>query len=228
MGRPTNRSSPRAFAIDSDENDSSDASKSANFSCRQNISDGCNAVGIRSMPSGFTVPSKMGRVRGFKVMAMLSWSFMRCPYSPALRVGPRRRVTRKTAATRDSAAGASFDFDSRLFDHPAPCLDFFFHLLEESFRCSGRGRDTLPSQFLFHITLPHDPYDVFIDALDQRPGKPPRADETMPVIDVVPADAGLGERRYAAFGRDALYARHGDSAQTPGLHVRQRRGNTAE
>ncbi len=72
IGMPTQRSSPPARAIISDETDISDTSKSAKRSCRQNISDGCRMVGTRSMPSGFTVPSRIGHDRGLDAMARLS------------------------------------------------------------------------------------------------------------------------------------------------------------
>ena len=41
-GRPTQRSSPAAIAMMSDENDISETSKSPNFNCRQKSSDACN------------------------------------------------------------------------------------------------------------------------------------------------------------------------------------------
>jgi hypothetical protein len=71
-GIPTQRSSPAATVLMSEENDISEISKSANLSWRQNISDGCGGVAIRSMPSGATKPSRIGRVRGLTSMAMES------------------------------------------------------------------------------------------------------------------------------------------------------------
>ena len=73
---PTQRSSPRDFAMMSEENDISETSKSANRSWRQNSSEGCSRVGIRSIPSGLTRPSNTAHVRGFDAMAMLSCRFM--------------------------------------------------------------------------------------------------------------------------------------------------------
>ena len=66
------RRRPCDFAIISDEIDISETSNSAKCSCRQNSSDGCSTVGRRSMPSGFTLPSMIGQVRGLEVMPMLS------------------------------------------------------------------------------------------------------------------------------------------------------------
>ena len=74
--RAAQRSSPRAIALISDENDISDTSKSPNFSWRQNISDGCSGVGTRSMASGDTVPSRIGRLRGLVSSAILSSRFI--------------------------------------------------------------------------------------------------------------------------------------------------------
>jgi hypothetical protein len=75
-GMPAKRSSPFDFAIISDDIDISATSNSANRSCRQNSSDGCSTVGVRSTPSTFTAPSMIGQVRGLEVMPMLSWMFM--------------------------------------------------------------------------------------------------------------------------------------------------------
>src|SRR5271156_3797596 len=72
IGRPRKRMSPNAVAIRNDEHDISDTANSAKCNCRQNNSDGCSTVGTRSMPSGFTVPSMIGQVRGLDVMPMLS------------------------------------------------------------------------------------------------------------------------------------------------------------
>ena len=69
---PTKRSSPFDFAIISDDIDISATSNSAKRNCRQNSSDGCSTVGVRSMPSTFTAPSMTGQVRGLDVMPMLS------------------------------------------------------------------------------------------------------------------------------------------------------------
>ena len=72
IGMPTQSSLPCAVAIISDDIDISEMSKSWNFSCRQNISDGWMTVGMRSMPSGFTVPSRIGHDRGLAAVARLS------------------------------------------------------------------------------------------------------------------------------------------------------------
>src|ERR1700723_1568854 len=77
IGRPTKRVSPRATAMMKDEQDISDTANSEKCNCRQNSSDGCSTVGMRSMPSGFTVPSMIGQVRGLLVMPMLSCRFMK-------------------------------------------------------------------------------------------------------------------------------------------------------
>ena len=76
IGKPTKRVSPCAVTIKNDEQDISDTANSAKCSCRQNSSEGCSTVGIRSMPSTFTVPSRIGQVRGLEVMPMLSGRFM--------------------------------------------------------------------------------------------------------------------------------------------------------
>src|SRR5262245_56197841 len=89
-GMPTQRSSPPARAIMSEETDISDTSKSAKRSWRQNISDGCRMVGTSSMPSGCTVPSRIGHVLGLDAMARLSWSFMRAFKPSGVRRGRRR------------------------------------------------------------------------------------------------------------------------------------------
>src|ERR1700684_1457665 len=75
-GRPTNRESPRPFTIMNEEHDISETANSAKCSCLQNSSEGCKTVGMRSMPSGFTVPSRIGQVRGLLVMPMLNCRFM--------------------------------------------------------------------------------------------------------------------------------------------------------
>src|SRR5665213_2590566 len=75
-GMPTQRSSPLLFAIISDENDISDTSNSAKWSCRQNISEGWRVLATRSAPSTVTRPSSTGQVRGLDVKAMLNSSFM--------------------------------------------------------------------------------------------------------------------------------------------------------
>src|SRR5580692_12537697 len=77
IGKPTKRVSPRSTAMMKDEHDISDTANSEKCSCRQNNSDGCSTVGMRSMPSAFTVPSMIGQVRGLLVMPMLSWRFMK-------------------------------------------------------------------------------------------------------------------------------------------------------
>ena len=71
-GMPTKRSSPFERAIISDDIDISETSNSANRNCRQNSSDGCSTVGMRSIPSTSTAPSMTGQVRGLEVMPMLS------------------------------------------------------------------------------------------------------------------------------------------------------------
>src|SRR6266566_7387025 len=76
IGRPTQRSSPFDLAIISEENDISETSKSAKRSCRQKSSDGCTELGMRVMPSGFTLPSNIGQVLGLDAIAMLSGMFM--------------------------------------------------------------------------------------------------------------------------------------------------------
>src|SRR5688572_246314 len=74
---PTQSSCPCAVAISSDDIDISETSKSLNLSCRQNISDGWMMVGTRSMPSGFTVPSRIGHERGLDAVARLRVRRMR-------------------------------------------------------------------------------------------------------------------------------------------------------
>jgi hypothetical protein len=59
----------------SEENDISDTSKSAKRSCRQNSSDGCTALGMSEIPSGLTLPSKIGQVLGLEAIAMLIGMF---------------------------------------------------------------------------------------------------------------------------------------------------------
>ncbi|TMH49920.1 MAG: hypothetical protein E6H50_07570 [Betaproteobacteria bacterium] len=59
-----------------EENDISDTSKSAKRSCRQKSSDGCTALGISVIPSGLTLPSKIGQVLGLEAIAMLIGIFM--------------------------------------------------------------------------------------------------------------------------------------------------------
>ena len=71
-GRPTQRSSPTAIAMMSDENDISETSKSPNFNCRQNSSDACTGLGMSSMPSGLMRPSWIAHVLGLDAMPMLS------------------------------------------------------------------------------------------------------------------------------------------------------------
>jgi hypothetical protein len=60
----------------SEENDISETSKSAKRSCRQKSSDGCTELGISVIPSGFTLPSKIGQVLGLEAIAMLMGMFM--------------------------------------------------------------------------------------------------------------------------------------------------------
>ena len=66
---------PCEVAMVSDDIDISDTSNSANFSCRQNISEGCSAVGCSLMASGAMRPSRTARVFSFSDSAMLSVSF---------------------------------------------------------------------------------------------------------------------------------------------------------
>src|SRR5712691_9999316 len=100
-GMPTKRSSPLDLAIISEDIDISATSNSANRSCRQNNSDGCNTVGTRSIPSGLTAPSMIGQVRGFDVMPRLNWSFMVCTLPK-----PRRALLAEGAAALLGFLGA--------------------------------------------------------------------------------------------------------------------------
>src|SRR5467141_5314687 len=75
IGKPTQRSSPLDLAMIREENDISDTSKSAKRSCRQKSSDGCTALGISVIPSGLTLPSKIGQVLGLEAIAMLIGMF---------------------------------------------------------------------------------------------------------------------------------------------------------
>src|ERR1700684_3653532 len=75
-GSPTKRVSPCTVTIMNDEHDISETANSAKCNCRQNSSDGCKIVGMRSIPAGFTVPSMIGQVRGLLVMPMLNCRFM--------------------------------------------------------------------------------------------------------------------------------------------------------
>src|SRR5215472_1190336 len=79
MGSPTQRLSPLDFAMRSEEKDISDTSKSAKRSCLQKSSEGCTALGISVIPSGFIFPSKIGQVRGLDAIAMLMGMFMSLP-----------------------------------------------------------------------------------------------------------------------------------------------------
>ena len=74
IGRPMKRSSPCASVIISEDIDISLMSKSANFSCRQKISDGCDGVTTRSTPSTVTRPSISGQVRGLAAKLIESGS----------------------------------------------------------------------------------------------------------------------------------------------------------
>src|SRR6202166_2423869 len=85
IGSPTKRVSPCPVTIMNEEHDISDTANSAKCNCRQNSSDGCKTVGMRSMPSGFTVPSRIGQVRGLLVMPMLNCRFMLVPPVDRLR-----------------------------------------------------------------------------------------------------------------------------------------------
>src|SRR5260370_39140621 len=75
-GRPAQRSSPLDLAMIREENDISDTSKSAKRSCRQKSSDGCTQLGMSVIPSGFTLPSKIGQVLGLEAIATLMGMFM--------------------------------------------------------------------------------------------------------------------------------------------------------
>src|SRR4051795_3060916 len=76
IGRPTQRSSPPARAIISEENDISETSKSAKRNCRQNSSEASTTLGTSSIPSGLIVPSRIGHDLGLEAMPRLSWSFI--------------------------------------------------------------------------------------------------------------------------------------------------------
>src|SRR5260370_1096215 len=71
-GSATHGVGPRAVEMTSEDIDISETSNSANFCCRQNISEGWTTVGVRLMPSGTTAPSISGRVFGLSDSAMLS------------------------------------------------------------------------------------------------------------------------------------------------------------
>src|SRR5206468_13063543 len=79
IGRPAQRSSPFDLAMISEENDISETSKSAKRNCRQKSSDGCTSLGMSVIPSGFTLPSKIGQVLGLEAIAMLMGMFMTLP-----------------------------------------------------------------------------------------------------------------------------------------------------
>jgi len=49
--------------------------RSAKRSYRQKSSDGCTGLGMSAIPSGLTLPSKIGQVLGFEAIAMLSGMF---------------------------------------------------------------------------------------------------------------------------------------------------------
>src|SRR5215468_3296300 len=63
---------PCEAAMVSDDNDISDTSNSANFSCRQNISDGCMPLTDHSTPSGVTAPDRIGAVSALRDRQALS------------------------------------------------------------------------------------------------------------------------------------------------------------
>jgi hypothetical protein len=73
-GSATHWVGPCDVAMVSDDIDISDTSNSANFNCRQNISDGCSAVGCSLIAAGAIRPSRMARVFSFSDSAMLSSS----------------------------------------------------------------------------------------------------------------------------------------------------------
>ena len=56
-------SMPRERAMRYDDSDISEISNSSKLSCRQNVSDGSERVGISSTPSGWTAPSTRGATR---------------------------------------------------------------------------------------------------------------------------------------------------------------------
>src|SRR5436190_6940457 len=75
-GSATHGVGPCDVAMVSDDIDISDTSNSANFSCRQNISDGCSAVGCSLIASGTTRLLRMASVFSFRASAMLSSSLV--------------------------------------------------------------------------------------------------------------------------------------------------------
>ena len=74
IGSPTQSRLPLAMAISNDDSDISETSNSLKWSCRQKISDGWAAVQMSSMPSGLSVPSRIGRDRSLALMIRLSCS----------------------------------------------------------------------------------------------------------------------------------------------------------
>src|SRR5215469_4153506 len=111
----------------SEETDISDASKSAKRSCRQNISEGCRMVGTSSMPSGATVPLRIGQVRGLEDTARLSWSFM-----------ARRHIPEWTCVARSSRSGPRPQAGAELlYPQPLPA-HHRFGVVDRLFRRIGQ------------------------------------------------------------------------------------------
>src|SRR5580704_125684 len=118
IGSPTKRVSPCPVTIKNDEHDISDTANSAKCSCRQNSSDGCSTVGMRSMPSGFALPSRIGQVRGLLVMPMLNCRFMMLSllgrYAILTRRFTRRRIASMPHAPTVSSVAAACEDRSRV------------------------------------------------------------------------------------------------------------------
>jgi hypothetical protein len=110
IGKPTQRLSPWAMAISSDENDISDKSKSAKRSWRQNNSEACTGDMIRSMPSGFTLPSNSGQVRGLGAMPTLNWIFIGFPLKSPFGYGLFNPCTGNYSNNKISAAVTTAEY----------------------------------------------------------------------------------------------------------------------
>ena len=83
-GIATHSVSAFEVAMVSDDIDISETSNSANFNCRQNISEGCRGVARSLMASGWMTPSRMARVFSFSESAMPEFeSFVHSMTSPA-------------------------------------------------------------------------------------------------------------------------------------------------
>ena len=107
----------------SDDIDISDTSNSANFSCRQNISEGCSAVGCSLIASGAMRPSRTARVFSFSESAMLSSNW---PAGPPPRDGPRGGGFIGIFSHRgppELSLSASFDLDVGVADDAIPFAD---------------------------------------------------------------------------------------------------------